>query len=210
MRWTLLFLLWIAAAASSVEAQAAAGAAVGEVALRPGDIVRVSIWREADLSGDFAVNERGTVVFPLLGERSVVGVPMDALRDTLIASYRVQLRNPSITITPLRRVNVLGEVQQPGLYPVDPTVSLAEVVAIAGGAAPEGDLGRIRVMRGGQVVHERLDASASLNTVDIRSGDQILVGRRSWLDRNSGSLVTTGVSLLGSIVTTLIFISSTR
>lgn len=208
---TLLFLLLLTATlASSSWSQSASSAGTGEVTLQPGDIIRVFIWREEDLSGDFPVNERGTAVFPLLGEWSVTEMPMTVLRDSIMAAYRVQLRNPSITITPLRRINVLGEVQQPGLYPVDPTISLSGAIALAGGTSPDGDLSRIRVLRGGQVVHDRINAAAILNTVDIRSGDQIIVERRAWLDRNSAALVTTGVSLLGSIITTLIFITATQ
>ena len=172
--------------------------------LQPGDLLRVQIWREGDLSGEFPVDERGRVVLPLLGVREVGGMTITAVRDTLMADYARQLRNPSINITPLRRVNVLGEVNRPGTYPVDPTVSLAEVVAIAGGAGPEGDLRRIDIVRGGSVVRERIEPGASLASMDVRSGDQVFVGRRSWMDRNSGTLVAGLLSAAVSIVASLI------
>jgi protein involved in polysaccharide export with SLBB domain len=168
--------------------------------LRPGDLLRVSIWREQDLSGEFLVNERGVVTLPMLGDQSVTGIAVDQLRDALIAAYREQLRNPSITITPLRRVNVLGEVGKPGLYPVDPTISLAGAIAMAGGATPTGDLNRIRIIRDGQVLHERVAAAESLTAADVRSGDQIVVDRRGWFDRNSTFLVSAILSVTSIVI----------
>jgi polysaccharide export outer membrane protein len=157
--------------------------------------VRVEIWREPDLSGNFLVNESGVVVLPLLGARMVGDVPLPHLRESLMEDYQDYLRNPSITITPLRRIHVLGEVNKPGLYEVDPTFTLAAVVALAGGAAPMGDLNRIRVIRGDTITHERVGAAAALSAMDIRSGDQILVDRRSWFERNSTFLISVGLSV---------------
>lgn len=185
------------------------GTAAEKVTLQPGDLVRVQIWREGDLSGDFLVDQNGIVTLPLLGEQRVTGIPIGELRTVLLQQYRVELRNPSINITPLRRLNVLGEVTRPGLYPVDPTISLVEVVAQAGGATESGDLRRIRIVRGGEVIREGIRPGETLSTLDIRSGDQILVERRTWLDRNSTSLATALLSIVGGLVTTLIIVANT-
>src|SRR4051812_35889186 len=67
----------------------------GPVMLRSGDIVRLRIWREPDLSGEFVIDEQGVVVFPKVGPIRVLGTSSDALRDTLVKSYQVFLRNPS-------------------------------------------------------------------------------------------------------------------
>jgi polysaccharide export outer membrane protein len=208
---TLLSVLFLAAtlfAAPALAAQAADTARVDAVTLRPGDLVRVTVWREQDLSGEFLVDSDGMVTLPLVGDQLVGGVPVREMRSRLIELYRQHLRNPAITVVPLRRVNVLGEVQRPGSYPVDPTVSLAEAVAIAGGTTPNGRLDRIRIVRGGAILRERIGAAESLAVADIRSGDQIIVERRGWFDRNSASVLTAGVSLLGGILTTLIIISA--
>ncbi|MDQ3521177.1 MAG: SLBB domain-containing protein [Gemmatimonadota bacterium] len=185
------------------------GTAAEKVTLQPGDLVRAQIWREGDLSGDFLVDQNGIVTLPLLGEQRVTGIPIGELRTVLLQQYRVELRNPSINITPLRRLNVLGEVTKPGLYPVDPTISLVEVVAQAGGATESGDLRRIRIVRGGEVIREGIRPGETLSTLDIRSGDQILVERRTWLDRNSTSLATALLSIVGGLVTTLIIVANT-
>ena len=182
---------------------AAQGAPSDAVTLQPGDVVRVQIWREEDLSGEFPVDETGLVTLPLLGERRVTGIPMRQLRDQLIAAYREQLRNPSITIVPLRRINVLGEVNQPGLYLADPTITLAGAIALAGGTNASGSMERIRILRNGQVIQNRPGAGQALNTIDVRSGDQIFVGTRSWMSRNAPYVVSTALSVTGIVITLL-------
>src|SRR5690606_41292716 len=103
-------------------------------ALQPGDILSIEVWREPDLTGQFQVAEDGYVVLPLLGRIRAADMPIGELRNTLFERYSTELRNPSIVITPLRRIYVLGEVNAPGLYPVDPTISIAGAVAKIGRA----------------------------------------------------------------------------
>lgn len=197
-RRLLLLLVLLALAVPAARAAAQPGAS-----LRPGDAIRVEIWREQDLSGEFAVALDGTVTLPLLGRQRLVDIPLEMLRDTLTAQYRVHLRNPSINITPIRRVTVLGEVQKPGLYGADPTLALAGLVALAGGATPNGSLDRIRIVREGQVLRERVGAGETLSSADVRSGDQIIVDQKSWFSRNSTFVVST-ILTLGGIITSII------
>lgn len=205
---TLLLLLAMVLPHAGALAQSPAASGTDQVSLLPGDLVRVQIWKEEDLSGEFVVDQDGVVVFPLIGEQKVMGLPIRRLREDLLEKYRVHLRNPSINIVPLRRVNVLGEVNKPGLYPIDPTVSLAGVVAIAGGASPEGTLDRIRILRSGTVMRERVGAGETVTGADIRSGDEIIVERRPWLERNSPALLTSLLSLVGGVITTLIILNN--
>lgn len=169
--------------------------------LAPGDVLKIQIWREEDLSGDFLMDESGMITLPMLGPKQVTEIPLPELRQALLTEYRAQLRNPSITITPLRRVYVLGEVQQPGLYAVDPTISLAGAVALAGGASPAGDLRRLRVIRAGEVVIQGVSTESALTSINVLSGDQIFVGRRSWFDRNSTFVVSVLLSLTSIVIT---------
>ncbi|HYW12533.1 MAG TPA: polysaccharide biosynthesis/export family protein [Longimicrobium sp.] len=204
-------LLLLAAGAVPASAQTGAVAQAGgqvTYSLAPGDLLRIDIWRERDLSGEFIVDVDGVVTLPLLGRQNVTGVPMDQLHARLMEQYAVHLRNPSITITPRRRVNIFGEVRTPGLYPLDPTVSLAGAIALAGGATELGDLQRIRILRGGQELRERVGVAETLAAADIRSGDQIIVERRGWFERNSPMLLGTAINVLATIVTTLIILSA--
>ncbi|HKP74770.1 MAG TPA: polysaccharide biosynthesis/export family protein [Longimicrobiaceae bacterium] len=204
LRRLLLFAALLMLAPVSARAQAGGD----QVVLRPGDLLRVTIWREPDLTGDFQVSENGTVTFPMLGVRPVAGIPLVQLRESLMREYLQQLRNPSITITPLRRVNILGEVRTPGLYSVDPTVSLLGALALAGGTTPEGDLQRVSLTRAGARMAERLTATETLDRLDVRSGDQIVVQRRTWMSRNSATVVASLISLFTAVTTTLIVIAT--
>lgn len=169
--------------------------------LEPGDVVRTAIWREGDLNGDWIVDEHGRLTLPMLGEVGVTGRPWDALRDSLIAEYQAQLKNPSIILTPLRRVQVLGEVTRPGQYLADPTLSLAGLIALAGGATPDGDLHRVRVVRGGQTIIKSASVEGLLLQGGVHSNDQVFVDRRAWIERNGAFVASALISTAGIIIT---------
>lgn len=173
------------------------------VLLQPGDIVRLSIWREPDLSGDFIVDEKGVVVFPKIGPRQVTRQSPEVLEEQLINAYREYLRNPSIDVTLLRRINVLGAVHSPNVYSVDPTMTLAEVIAMAGGITDAGNPEKIEVYRNGEKVPLRFNPRTRIGDTPIRSGDHVYVPQRNWLLRNSGiaTLISTSVTLFIALFT---------
>ena len=88
--------------------------------LVPGDILRVAIWREPDLSGDFQVDQDGTLVLPMLGKVQVIDKAWNIVKNDLMEGYVQELRNPSIELVPFRSVYVLGEVNLPGRYKRSP------------------------------------------------------------------------------------------
>lgn len=198
------FALMSALAAGCSSSPPARPAPVADPGLQPGDVVELSVWREPDLSGRFQVDDRGIVTLPLLGERRVEAMAGPALRDELLADFRKYLQNPSIEVTVLRRVNILGAVNEPGLYPVDATISLLEAIGLAGGISPSGDPSDIRLARDGQVIEESLDRNALIGDFDIRSGDRIVVGEQSWLQRNPGALVGSLIAASAAIAIALL------
>ncbi len=168
---------------------AAAQALQGANSLLPGDVIRVAIWREEDLSGEFQVDQDGSVILPLLGRRQVVGISPDRLREQLTEEYADYLVNTAVNVTLLRRVVVLGEVRMPGQYTVDATQSVADLIARAQGLTPDGNADDIRLLRQGESFRTNLSGTQSIAEAGIRSGDQIVVGKRPWLSRNFSSLV---------------------
>ena len=168
--------------------------------LLPGDALQIRIWREPDLSGDFVVDEEGVVTLPMLGRISTADISVPELRGQLLAMYGLELRNPSITITPVRRVYVLGEVNRPGLYGLDPTASLASAVALAGGANREGDLRKLSLVRNGTPILSGIEPTTDLLSTGVRSGDQIFVDRRGWWERNQNFVVTSVLGIAGIVV----------
>ena len=175
-----------------------------ELVLVPGDILRVVIWREQDLSGDFQVDQDGTLVLPLLGKLQVDDRAWNIVKDDLMQDYLRELRNPSIELVPFRSVYVLGEVNLPGRYNVHPTNdNLAGAVSLAGGVTPDGDVTNMRVVRDGVIILDGIAGEQRLAELGIRSGDQLFIGRRGWLDRNSTFIASAMLSLAGIVVTIL-------
>ena len=171
--------------------------------LEPGDDVYVAVWREKDLSGAFKVDEAGRLTLPLLGVVRATAAPWSDLRDSLLGRYQHELKNPVVSLTPTRRVLVLGEVTKPGQYMAVPTISLAGLVALAGGATPNGDLHRVRVVRDGKTIANSASVDGLLMQAEVHSNDQVFVDRRAWIERN-GAFVASALISTASILVALI------
>lgn len=197
-------LVGLLAGGASAQTASSEDAAV-TASLLPGDVIRVAIWREEDLSGEYTVDEDGSVTLPLLGRRQVVGVDPETLRAQLTDEFADFLVNVAVNVTLLRRVVVLGEVRVPGQYTLDATQSVADLIARAQGITPDGNANDIRLIRDGQSYRADLSGSESIQEAGIRSGDQIVVGKRSWWARNFPSLV--GVASLVANVITVVIVS---
>jgi polysaccharide export outer membrane protein len=190
-------LVIVGAFPAAAQTTAAPSATISQ-ALMPGDMVRLKIWREPDLSGDYRVDERGTATFPKVGEVAVGQLSTDSVRSLLISSYAHFLQQPSVEVTFLRRVQVLGEVKNPGLYNVDATMKLTDVLALAGGVTPTGNTKKIELRRDGKKIPFEISAQVESTDLTLRSGDQLRVPERSWASRNGGIIAAgiTGAALL--------------
>jgi len=171
--------------------------------LAPGDMIRIQFSIERDMDGDFPVDETYRAALPLLGSTDVSGLTGTQLRDSLNAAYAAQLRNQAVQVTLLRRIRVLGAVEEPGLYHVDPTMALIDAVALAGGATPNGKLDGIEIIRDGRVVANGIKDTELVGAY-LRSGDQIMVPERSWFSRNAGWVVGSVVSASAIIYAAII------
>ncbi|MGH7446712.1 MAG: polysaccharide biosynthesis/export family protein [Longimicrobiales bacterium] len=210
MRHAALLMLLLAAGAAAIPAsaqQADPGAA--NHFLEPGDMIRLRIWREPDMSDDFRVDADGIAVLPRLGARQVTGKDPTTLRNELLTEYSRYLRTPAIEVTFLRRILVGGAVQKPDVYYIDPTMTVRDVLAQAGGATPVGHTDRIELVRGGERLAVRLHQDVPIIESPIRSGDQVYVPERSWLSRNTNAAVGIGGALL-SFTATMILIATQR
>jgi polysaccharide export outer membrane protein len=199
----LLFAAVVPAVAQATPA-AAPPPAAAEAPLEPGDALKLTFWREPVLSGTYPVDEAGGVALPYLGLRTVTATPTAELRRRLLQEYEGILANQGVHVEVLRRVRVLGAVRSPGLYRVDPTMSLADALALAGGVTPDGRLDAVRLVRDGR--EQRLDLERAVPAAEmLRSGDQIVVPERSWMARNSAPLIGASISALGFIVAQALF-----
>ena len=144
-------------------------------ALGMGDMVRVSVFRNPELTTEARVTERGTILFPMIGEVNVAGLtPSQAgarIADKLRSGKYVV--NPEVTVSMMqvnsRQVSVLGNVVKPGRYPLDSTTAhLTDVIALAGGVGPTGsDEVTIITNRGGKQEKVNVDMAEMFRRGDL-------------------------------------------
>lgn len=178
------------AAPATAPAPQAPQAATNE-SLGPGDQVRITVFRNPELTTEARITEKGSVPFPLLGEVPLAGLsPTQAAQR--IADKLKQGRfvvNPEVTVATMqvmsRQVSVLGNVNKPGRYPLDTaTGKLTDLLALAGGIAPGGsDQVSLITTRNGKTTTVNVDLPAMLRdgdlskNVTLQAGDTIFVHR---------------------------------
>ena len=172
-------------------AEAASQPAYQVASLGSGDMVRVTVFRNPDLTTETRVSERGTILFPLIGEVEVTGLtPMqagEAIGKKLAAGGFVVNPEVSVSIAQIfsRQVSVLGNVERPGRYPLDSaTAKLTDVIAMAGGIAPEGsDQVTVISNKDGKTSRTVVDLPGMIRTGDLagnlelQPGDTVFVHR---------------------------------
>jgi protein involved in polysaccharide export with SLBB domain len=180
-----------------------AHAQAGQTVLRTGDILRINVWPNTELGGEFTIEEDGYVYLPLLAEVPAAGVSVDDLRVELRRRYSEVQRNPVVTVTPMFRVSVTGGVQRPGIHTITPNTSLLDVVVMSGGFQGSADSENVRIVRPGQVTDydamRALETGEGMEAITLQSGDHIVVPMRSapWLTaRNAFEVVRTASTLL--------------
>jgi len=188
--WTVLALL-LAAPPLAAQQQPAAPPAVQTTGsayhLRPGDIVRITVWGQEAYSGQFEIDEHGMLAYPGIGDINTGALTVSELREQIRKGLETIFNSPFVTVSPQFRVAVLGTVQRPGLYTVDPTLSVLDVVALAGGPATGGNLNGVKLLRGGQATRLRLEGGIkghTLEEIGVHSGDQIVVPHK-FLSRDN-------------------------
>ena len=171
----------------AARAQATPSASVVTETLGPGDGVRVTVFQNPDFTTEARISERGTIVFPLVGEIEMQG--LTAAQAGARIAQRLQKEklvvNPQVTValTNLRsrQVSVLGQVARPGKYPLeDSRPRLHDVIALAGGVNASGAdvVTVVSTGKDGQATRREVDLSAiGRDAVEVKPGDAIYVGR---------------------------------
>jgi len=159
---------------------------------RPGDAINVVVWeylyeerRNLDFSGVYPINPEGYVALPLVGEVRIKALTLDEVTKLITEKYSDYLKNPYVYVRPLIRVTMQGAFIKPGVYRIDPSKSLWDLVALAGGPNAGADLERLQVKRGGEVIIKGLlnayEKGYSLEEIGIESGDQIILSGREQI-----------------------------
>ena len=184
-RW-LALLAAIALLGSANQANAAPRETLGA-----GDTIRVTVFQNPDLTTEVRISERGTIVFPLIGE-VVLGGMTPAGAGSRIATQLKQggvMKDPQVSVSIVqvrsRQVSVLGNVVRPGRYALDDTsLTLTDILALAGGISPGGaDTVTVVTSRNGSEkkreinVPEMIARGDMAANFEIQNGDTIFVQR---------------------------------
>jgi protein involved in polysaccharide export with SLBB domain len=188
------FLIWFGAAGATAQSRAPGH-------LRAGDAIRVEIKDEPNFSGEFILGADGELLLPTIGRVKVAARPFADVEAELRRAYALELVDPVIRITPLVRVSVLGEVRLPGLFLVDPTYTITDVLARAGGLSPSADAKKITLRGPDGVVIDRFRYGSPAMIARLSSGDEITVERRNWASEHLGILLSAGGSVAVALIT---------
>lgn len=172
---------------------------------QPGDQVRITVWPQSAFGAPVTavVDADGNILVPPAGQLSVREVPIQTLRDTLRARLSKFIRQPEVDVQVLRRVTVNGAVLKPDVYYMDVASTLRDAIALAGGITEVGARGKVYVIRTGQRIHvPQWETDAGASSV-LRSGDQVLVGRRSWLELNILPIASLGLATASFLISVL-------
>jgi polysaccharide biosynthesis/export protein len=168
-------------------------AASRDYVLGAGDVVKVSVYEQPDLTTEVRLNEAGAINFPLLGLVTIGGNTTAAAEVTIarLLKERKLVKEPHINIlvTQFRsqQISVLGEVAKPGKYPIEGPSRVVDLIALAGGVTANGADSANLIRRGKSNATERkeIDLVALLKTGDpavnleVMNGDVIFVPRAS-------------------------------
>jgi polysaccharide export outer membrane protein len=119
--------------------------------LAPGDKVKINVFNEPDLTGEFQIDENGNIAFPLLGAIPAGGMVLDEFRLKLTEHLRngyVRQPRVSVDIVNYRPINIIGEVRNAGQYAYRPGVSAQDIAAIAGGYTYRANQHKLYITRG--------------------------------------------------------------
>jgi len=163
-----------------------------EYQLGKGDSIRITVFRNPDLTEETRVTENGTITYPLVGTLKVGGLTIPAAQQVIAKALSDgnYIQKPQVNIVLLQnrgnQVSVLGMVNKPGRYPLETfDIHVSEMIAIAGGIAPDGaDIAILTGIRDGKQIRKEIDISGMFiynnfaDDIVLARGDEIYVPRQ--------------------------------
>ncbi|MGY4830280.1 polysaccharide export protein EpsE [Sphaerotilaceae bacterium SBD11-9] len=157
----------------------------------PGDVLRINVYQNADLSLDARVSESGLITYPLLGQVAVGGQSIGQVEATLADGLKKGnfIKQPQVGVLLVQvrgnQASVLGMATRPGRYPIEVNgMRLSQLLALAGGVAPGGsEIVTLSGVRDGQPYRLKVDISAlftggtPLDDPLVLNGDTLYVER---------------------------------
>jgi len=167
--------------------QEAAAAEPSPYYIAPGDVLRVAVWKEPELTTEVFVRLDGRITVPLVGDVKAAGRTTEELSSEIRTKLRAFLEVPQVTLTVSQAISarfyVVGQVTTSGAFPLSSRITVAQALAIAGGFREFAKRDRIVVVR--EVHGERKaipfnfrDLEAGINleqNIALEAGDTIIV-----------------------------------
>lgn len=144
----------------------------------PGDVVRVTVFRKPELTGEMDVAPDGSLVHPLYRAVNVAGITEGEMEQRIRAFLTRYEAEPSFVIERMVRVTVSGEVRQPNVQLLKPSATVFEALTRAGGATERGSLQRVSLYHKGEIIPLDMRRPGGAGARVVESGDLIVVGRR--------------------------------
>jgi polysaccharide export outer membrane protein len=136
---------------AGVTAQDAGVGARPPYQVRPGDVLQVSVWKEDYLERDVLVRPDGGISFPLAGDVVAADHTVSEIRDSIAQKLARYIPDPVVTVAVKEiggnKIYILGQVQRPGTFVMNPRVDVMQALAMAGGATPFAALNDIKILR---------------------------------------------------------------
>jgi protein involved in polysaccharide export with SLBB domain len=171
----------LAAAPSSPSVEnpiAAPPANTDQYQLGPGDKIRVLVYNETDLSGEFVVDSSGSINLPLVGAVPARGSTVRAFQDRVVARLRDgYLKDPKVSVEVLnyRPFFITGEVKGGGEYPYKAGLTVQDAVAVAGGYTYRANTKIAYIRRAGSDQEEKVTLK---QRAPVKPGDSIRIPER--------------------------------
>lgn len=146
--------------------------------LQAGDKVKVTVFGEDRLTGEYEIDPGGFVSLPLAGTVKAGGLTKVELERELVKKFRgPYLRDPKVTVdvSTFRPIYVLGEVQKPGEYAFKSGLNVVSALAVAGGNTYRANSNYVLIQRAGESGFKQYPLSPSIL---VAPGDLIRVPQR--------------------------------
>jgi polysaccharide biosynthesis/export protein len=165
---------------STAGGQSGALAPQSDYRLGAGDQLRVIVFGETELTGQYIVSAQGKVSFPLVGEVDAAGKTSAELTAAIVELLQKgYIRRPNVAVEVLnyRPFYILGEVENPGTYPYSANLTVLNAVATAGGYKYRADKSRVFIRRADQTGEERVRLTPSTL---VQPGDTLRIPERRF------------------------------
>ena len=137
--------------AAPSEGQPATPAVSPGYKIGPGDVLRISVWKEEGMEQEILVKPGGGITFPLAGDIQASGLTTQELAAVIKSKLKRYIPNPVVTVSVLQAVSnkiyVVGKVNQPGEYKATHYMDVLQALSLAGGLTPYADSDDIKIIR---------------------------------------------------------------